>query len=370
MKKVMASLVMFLLVFFLFSVKGVLAKVITNEKGTVNVAKGEILNDDLFAGGQTVEIAGTVNGDVFIGAQTVKVTGIINGNLHVGANTLDISGTVKGNVYAGAQNVLLSSAKIGGSVIVGAATLNADKDSIIGGSLIAGAGNVTIDSQVKRSAYAGAGSLTLGSNARIGKDFYYSSGNNQANISSSAKIAGLTYKSEPKNIKTSVNVDLAKKQIPAVLGGIRFGASIISFLGALIVGFIYLKLFGKHFVQTADIVSKSFWKSLGIGFLVSIAAVPGLIILLITVVGIPLAGLALLMLLLYIYLAKIVVGSALGTWISKRFSWKTSAYGAFALGLFAFYVVKMIPFVGGLAGLAVLWSGLGALTLRMFSKTS
>lgn len=371
MRKTLTSLTIFLAVFFLFSVTKVSAKVITEKTGPVNIGKAEIVNDDLFIGAQTVEIDGTVNGDVFIGAQTVKIAGIINGNLHVGANTLDLSGTVKGNVYAGAQNVLVSSSTIGGSLLVGAATVNVDKDSVVSGSILAGAGALSIDSQVKRSVYAGTGALTIGSDAFIGKDLYYAAGENQgqASISKSAVISGNVYKSEVKTASASAGIEAAKKQIPAAFGAVRFGSSIAFFVGSLIVAFLYLKLFGKHFTQTSDIVSKSFWKSFGVGFLVSIAFIPGLIILLITVIGIPLAGLAILMFMLYSYLAKIVVSLPLGNWVSKRFSWKMSTFGTSAFGLLTIFILRIIPVVGFLTGLVVLWTGLGALTLRMFQKS-
>lgn len=367
MKKILISLLVFVFAFLSLFATKVSAKVITDEKGTVSVAKTEIVNDDLFIGAQTVDIAGTVNGDVFIGAQTVKITGIINGNLHVGANTLDITGTVKGNVYAGAQNVLVSGSTIGGSLLVGAATVSVDKDTVIGGSLLAGAGSLSIDSQVKRSVYAGTGNLTVGNNARIGRDLYYASGENQASISGSAKIAGTVYKSEVETGEKEVKT--MQKQAPTFAKGLRFGSTLISFIGALIVGLLYFKFFPKNFAENSKFVTNSFWKSLGTGFLVTIALVPGLLILLITVVGIPVAGVAVVVFALYSYLAKIVVGSALGNWLSPKLKIKISVYGALALGLLAFYIVKMIPFVGGLAGLVVLWAGLGALSLRMFSKS-
>ena len=239
MRKIITSLLILLFAFFVFSVTSVSAKVISDEKGSVNVGKTEIINDDLFIGAETAEVAGTVNGDVFVGAQTVKISGIINGNLHVGANTFDLRGTVKGNVYAGAQNVLVSSSTIGGSLLIGAATVNIDRDSSIGGSILAGAGGLTIDSQVKRSVYAGTGNLTIGSDAIIGKDLYYSSGQEQANISSSAKIAGSIYKSEV--AKSPSNIEGAKKLVPTAINGAKVFSSFIAFIGALIVGLLIFR---------------------------------------------------------------------------------------------------------------------------------
>jgi cytoskeletal protein CcmA (bactofilin family) len=368
MRKLLTSLTLFIVAFFVLSVSQVSAKVV-NDKGDYNLPKGEVLNDDLIVGAQTVEIDGTVNGDVFVGAQTVKVTGVINGTLHVGANTIDLGGEITGNVYAGAQSILVNSAKIDGSLFVGSATLTADKESSIGGSLFAGAGAVSLDSSIGRNAYLGAGTLTIGGDTVIGKDLYYGADQNkgQVSISEDATITGNTYKSEVK--APQKDVQMATNGFPVIARALKLSSSIISLIGALIVGFLFLKLFGKKkFTEIAGMVTNSFWKTMGVGFLVTIAIVPGIVILLITVVGIPVAALAFLLILIYIYLAKIVVGSAFGTWITQRVNWKTSVYGAFALGLVAIYILRLIPFVGFIAGLVVLWCGLGAFTLKLLSK--
>lgn len=369
MRKLVSSLLIFVLAFFFIFVSPVSAKVLSSENGSVDVPKSEVINDDLFVGAQGATIEGTVNGDVFIGAQSVRIEGTINGNLHVGAQTVNLDGTVKGNTYIGAQDVTLVGANIGGSLLVGSQNINIDKTSVVGGSLIAGASSLTLDSQIKRNVYAGTGILTIGADTKIGKNLYYAAGQNQqTNIDKNAKIAGSIFKSETQTPQINTNLEAAKKEIPSILNGIKVATSFISLIGALIVAFIYLKLFEKHFTQTASIVSTSFWKSLGVGFLVTIAFVPGLIILLITVVGIPIAGLAILMLILYSYLAQIVVGSVVGTWISHKINWKVSVYGATAFGLLTIYILKFIPFIGFLSGLVVLWAGLGALTIKFFSK--
>jgi hypothetical protein len=371
MRKLCTSITFLIFAFFVFSVPRVSAKVITNQNGEVNVAKNEIVDDDLFIGAQTVQIDGTVNGDVFIGAQTVKITGDINGNVHVGANTIYLGGIVNGNVYAGAQNILVSEANIGGSLLVGAATVNVDQSSVVEGSILAGAGAFSMNSQVGRSVYVGTGNMTLGDNTNIGKDLYYAVGKNkgQENISQSAKIAGMIRKSEINTNQKREQLETAKKSMPAAMSVYKFGSTIISFLGALIIGFLYQKLCNKHLTQTANIVTKSFWKIFGIGFLATIAFIPGVIILCITVIGIPVAGLTFLLFILFAYLSKFVAGLAIGDWMSKKYKWKLSTMKSLGTGLLVIYILKMIPVIGFLTGLVVLWVGLGALTLRVFSKT-
>lgn len=387
MRKVIVTLLISVFSLFVFSVTQASAKVISNQNGPVTVVKTEIINDDLVIGAETVQIDGIVNGDVYAGGQTVKITGAINGNLHIGAGSVDLEATVKGNTYIGGGEVRIVKSKLGGSLIVGSGSVNIDQYSTIAGSVFAGTGQTVINSIVKRNVFVGSGSVdinsviggevrigagrfTLGDKTKIAKDLYYAADNSQGQvkISPSAVIAGAIHKSDYQ-ITNQKDIEAAQKQIPGILDAAKIGTTLISLIGALIIGLLYFKLFGKHFSQTVGKVSGEFWKSMGIGFLVTIAFVPALIILLITIVGIPLAGIVILMLLLYFYLAKIVVGSALGDWFVKTFNWKISTYWTFALGLLAIYILKMIPVVGFVVGMVVFFVGLGALTIQMFSKS-
>lgn len=362
MRKITFFIFVFVLVFFTISVTEVSAKVLTNRDGDVNIAKTEVINDDLFIGAQNTTIDGTVNGDIFAGGGNVTINGIVNGNLHVGAGIVTLRGKIKGNVYIGSGNVTISESIIGGSLLVGAGSVNIDKKTAIGGSVIAGTGSITLDSQVKRSIYLGAGSATIGSNAKIGKDLYYAVNKNgkDINMVTGAVVSGNVYKTsyQPASaptIKVPQNAGLVMK--------------ILSFIGALIVGFVYFRLCKVQFTEAANLTSKAFWKSLGIGFLVTIGAIPALLVAMITVVGMPLAGITFLVFLLGLYFAKIVVAIALGNWITVKLKWnELSPYWIFAIGLVVIYILKFIPVLGGFVSIVVVWTGLGALILHFFSK--
>jgi cytoskeletal protein CcmA (bactofilin family) len=366
MKKFLAMSLLSIFAFLTFNVGSVSAKVMSSENGNITISKGDVIDDDLFIGAQTVNVDGVVNGDVFIGAQTVKITGTVNGNLHIGANTVDLGGVVKGNVYAGGQTILIKGAKVGGSVLVAGSTVDVDKDTTVGGSILTGAGSLLISAQVKRSIYAAAGSINIGKDAKVGKDFYYASDPNQAVVSDGAKIVGNTYISKVERSK-EFDSEASKKKFDAFMYDFKIVSKAMSLLGALIVGFLYFKFFGKHFEESSNIVSGTLWKSLGVGFLVMVGFIPALFILIITVVGIPVAGLTFLMFILYSYLAKIVVGMALGAYLVKRFSWKMPYFLSFAVGLLTIYILKMVPVVGGFVTIFVYLTGLGALTLQTVS---
>lgn len=364
-KFLITALIIFVAFFGLSTTQVSAAKILSSDEGAVTIAKTETINDDLFISAATAEIDGTVNGDVFIGAQAVRITGTINGSLHIGAQTINLEGNVKGNVYLGGQDINISGSNIGGSLLVGSQNVNVDKDTVIGGSVMVGASAIKIDSQVKRNVFAGGATLILGDNTKIGRDLYYGTGTGQTTISPKAKITGTVHKSETPAAKTPT----VQKPTPTFMHAMNLGTSLISFFGALVIGLLYFKFGGKSFTKTAGFVTTSFWKSLGVGFLVIISIVPAIIILLITIIGIPVAGLAILVIAIYMILAKIVVGAALGNWISMKFKKNPSPFWAFASGLFIIYIFKLIPIVGGLVGFVVLLLGLGALTLQTFSKT-
>jgi hypothetical protein len=387
MRKLLSSLAVFVFVFFTITVSQVSAKVFMQETGDVTVAKNEIVNDDLFVGAKNVNLDGTVNGDVFIGAENVRITGIINGNLHIGASVVNLGGRIRGNVYVGSGNVTVSKSVIGGSLLIGGGSVTVDKDTVVSGSLLSGAGQITIDSPVKRNVFIGAGSaqinstvggelrvgggsITLGPSAKIAKDFYYATGDEQGKISISdtATISGVTHKGEY-SFAQRQKLDSLQKEIPSLFRTFRLVTELLSFFGAIIIGFLSLKFFKKYFSESAGFISNSFLKSIGIGLLVTVLIIPVLIILAITGVGAPLAGLLFLLFLLYTYLTKIVVGIALGIWLSAKFNWKKiTPFASLTLGIFAIYVLKIVPVIGALTSLVVLWGGLGAFALKLISQ--
>lgn len=133
--------------------------------------EGEIINDDLFIGGDIVEINGTVNGDVFASGSIVKVNGTINGSLASGAQTILINGKVSGSVYAGSMTITLGpDAEIGRNMFYGGFNLNAEEGSIVHRDLLVGAYQALLSGEIGRDVQAGVGALdidgSIGNNVR------------------------------------------------------------------------------------------------------------------------------------------------------------------------------------------------------------
>jgi cytoskeletal protein CcmA (bactofilin family) len=379
MKKFVAILLSFFLLLFVSS-GAIYAKTVYQEKGSITIAKNEIVNDDLFAGGENVTIEGTVNGDVFIGAGTVKVSGKVNGNLHIGAGSVTLSGPVSGNVYVGSGWVDITGAKIGGSLLVGTGTLNIDKESAISGSLLAGggtinnkapvarnvmvgAGMISLDSSVGGEVKLGGGKIDLGPKTSIGGSLTYTLDETGSNftMAEGATVAGQIKKIET---KSATAFRARTKANQAALRSTRFGLGFISFLGALIIGFLWVRFLPKWAEEITGIIKKSFFPSLGTGLLVTILALPVLLLMAITVIGLPLAGISFTVLMFSFYLSKIALGFWAGDFLGQKLGGKKmSLYASFTLGLFVVYVLKGLPYVGIFFSLLIGLTGLGSLFL-------
>ena len=360
MKKWLLSLTLLLILPFASATKAE-AKVAIEKNGPYTLGAGEVVNDDLFVGADTANIAGTVLGNLYVGAGSVSLTGTVKGDVFVGAGSVNITGAhLAGSVHLGAGQVTIDkNTTIGGSLLAGAGTF--DNEAVVGRNLFVGAGNLTINGRVGKEARLAGGNIMLGPAASVAGDLTYVM-ENSANFSEAptATVAGTVTK-----MQRPAAADRGKA-IVAELGKYKDTVShtvaIIAYLSALLTGLLMLKLFPKPSRVVADATRHNILRNLGIGFLACLVIVPGFFILLVTVLAAPLALLSLAVFLICFYLAKLVVGYALGFWVVEKLGWKKqSAYLVFAIGFTLFTVIRMVPVGGGLINVLASLVGLGAL---------
>lgn len=359
-----------------------LAKVMYEEKGSVTVAKTETVDDDLFIGADSVTIDGNVLGSVFAGTANYVQSGSIKGDLVLGTGNAMITGSVTGDIYLGAGDVTLTKANIGGNIIAGAGNLTIDKDSKIGGSLITGAGNLKNYASVGRSVMAGAGvmlldgkvgkevrvgggEIALGPNANIAGNFAYALGEEESNLTQDPKavVGGSTSRYMPP-AQAKADMDKAREDMNKFGMVASRGWLVISFIGSLLLGFLLLKLFPKTSMGLSTQIKSDLLRSLGIGFLIVVFALPVLLVLSLTIIGLPLAGMLVLVLCIAIHLAKLAASYALGRFIATQFNWnKMGVYATAFIGLAIFYLLRGLPGLGWIASILFTWTGLGAIWL-------
>lgn len=326
------------------------AYLVTNT-GSVNE---DVLNDLYIAGGD-VTINGNVGQDLVVAGGRVVVMGDVLGDIRVIGGQVSIYGKVGEDVLAA-----------GGQIDIG-------KKSFIYGNLYVASGALTLDGQVKGELKGYMGAAIL--NGTIGKDVNITV-EDKLFINPAAKILGnLEYKSRaevtiPAEVvtgKTAFTVlergDFMKKFTVWFLM-----KKLIMYASSLLLALLFAFYAPKFVISAGEKIHKSALKAFGIGLLTIFGVVIGGIILLMTMVGIPLALIAFAGLAMVAYVGQICVASWIGGMMFSYKKGKTEAgkmkiFGIWALALFIYHAVCLIPFVGWAANMVLCITGIGALAM-------
>lgn len=303
----------------------------TRSGGTIVVGENETIDGDLTAFGGTVIVRGTVTGDLTAIAGNVVVDGQVDGNLEAVAGNVRINGTVAGDANAAGGNVFLA------------------QDGRIDGEFSAGAGTIVVEGEVGDDATLGADTITIGSSAVIGGDLTYDGQLNQAD---GASIAGAIR--QESNVGPTMG--LTGQEFP------NWVSWVYSFLANLVLGAIALLAFPRFSTGVAGLAGDDPVRSGGIGLLLFVGVPILLVILFISLVGIPLGIVGILVYMLLLWLGYVYGSYAVGTWLLDRADTE-NRWLALVTGLLVVSVVGLVPILGGLIQFLVLLLGVGALAL-------
>lgn len=339
----------------------------------VVLPKDEVVDHDYFAAGEMVTLLGTVNGDAYIAGGNITIDGTINGDLLVAGGNVTIRGKVTDDIRAAGGSITIAS-DVGKNVTIGGGNVTLSSDAKIAGSLVAGAGSLTVDAPVGRGStigggqvtiantvngdiWAGTGSLTLSPDAKVNGNLHYIS-DNDASILPGAVVSGDTTRETPPQ-----DAKRAQETGRAVASGVSAGFKFASLLSALVLGFLLTRLFPRFMESTSEQIRKNPWKVLGVGFLTYAVFPFVFILLLITLIGIPLALIFLFSTLVIAYVSKLFLAFFVGNWIMQKLNWKGGLMVALLLGLVAYYILTLVPVISALTFMAFLFMGTGSLLL-------
>lgn len=291
---------------------------------------GTVAADPRFGGNIVVREGQTV-GDVEAVGGSVVVHGTVNGDLAGVAGSVVIYGTVTGDVEMAA-----------GSVVV------ADSGTVEG-AMTVGTGSLVVDGTVLGDVTAGAGEIALGPDARIAGDLRYDP---------DASLTGNRGAVEGRIVADS-----------AIGGGVDVGPTIpgvVFDVWGLVVGLLVgaLLLYGapEFSDRVTGMAVGDPLRSGGIGLLAVIAAPVVALLLVITIVGIPLALLGAVLFGVVAWIGSLYGRLAIGAWLADSLD-RESRLATLLLGFLSVFVVGLVPFLGGLVQVVVALLGLGALAL-------
>ena len=338
---------------------------------SVLIPAGEVVHNDLIVAGPSVKIDGTVEGDLIAFTRNLTVTGHVTGDVIAFAGDIVVDGNIDGNVRVfsrtavlqgnvgknvtafGSSVDLVSKANVGGGMIIFAG--EGDLDGKVQRDLLGMIGRTDLDGVIGGQAWIRGGNLTVGSTAEIRGPATFE-GPQQPVVESGAKLAS--------PIQTEITQDVRRNR--RSMARVVFRA-ISSYAAALVVGILLLVIFPGFFPGTLR-AAGSDRLPIGIGALALITSVFVLIFgILLLFVGVG-AGVAGVMAYAPIfYVAQVFVGAWLGNKIMGEPAAVTNAVvGRMAVGLLILHVARLIPFLGGLVGFAVLLWGTGAVLLGFY----
>lgn len=317
------------------------------------------IEGDLICAGQSLNINGEIGGDVICAAQTININGNVNGSVRILANAANINSTIEKNLMVGAATVnTASGSSIGGETLVAGAV--ADLKGKTSGDLSAAGSTISLGGEVGKNVNIRINSkdenngLLLLDSAKIAGDLNYTD-SAEAKISPSARIGG----------KTNHNLPSYTEKNKDQYGIGWIWGKIYSMFAAMVIGLVLVLIWSKETDELTDKMFNKIGASVGWGAVVLIVTPVAAIILMITLIGFPLAILLLLIWAVAIWLSKIFVAILVGKTFLEKF-WKDKKSNlllSLVIGTVISWTIFAIPIIGWiLCFIAVLW-GMGGIFL-------
>ncbi|AGN02868.1 hypothetical protein L593_14660 [Salinarchaeum sp. Harcht-Bsk1] len=297
--------------------------------GAVGVVTGQdttrVDEGGTYSGG-TVVIEGPIDGDVRVFAGTVIIQGDVDGDVQAFAGTVQVQGTISGNLQAAA-----------GTVVV---------DGSVRGDVSVAAGTLAIDGSVGGNVRSASGTTQLGERSVVLGDLEYTGDLERLEGS---RVLG--------SVDQRVALQIGPVLVPPLWG---WFVTVFAMLAHAALGAVLLLAFPEYSRSVVDRIESDplVTGAAGLGVFVGVPIV--LVLLLLTIVGIPvsIAGLVIFGIVCWIGL---VYGRFAVGYVLVRRAGRDSPWLGLGVGLVGVGVLTQLPYVGGLVQFVTLLLGLGAL---------
>jgi cytoskeletal protein CcmA (bactofilin family) len=319
-----------------------------------DVAEATIGGNELRAGGH-VEFDEEARRNAFVSGGDVTVRGVVGRNLYAAGGDVRLEGVVDGDARMAGWNLGIGpEARIAGDAMLAGG--NIVVDGSIGGDLTAFGDHIELNGIIDGDVRLAGGELRLGPEARIGGRVTYRSGDDLI-VDPGAQVAG--------GVRQSADERAWRRFAhgATVVGGVT-----LSF-GLLLLGALMILVMPRFTREAAESIRRLPWQTIGIGCAVLVGVPVLCAMLIITLVGIPLA-----VLLAFFYGALLVLGYLVGAVFLGDFvlgridaakldsAWWRMLF--LLLAIVAIAIVKIVPILGPLACGVLFLAGLGAFSLR------
>lgn len=336
----------------------------------VVVPADEVVDDNLLITGDSIVIQGVVTGNLIAAGRHIEFGGQVQGDAVVAAAEIDASGQVGGNWLSFSRD-FDSSADVAGSLVVFAETIDfagSVEDDFAGfASRVTLAGPVGADaflftaaaeasSSVGRNLNAWANRVALDPSAFVEGDVIARVRDSEAlDVHPDAEVGG--------TVRTVLREE--EPEANRYLQPSFYLGRLVSFAAAWLTGCVLFWLAPAWLVWMPR-SPREVAVAGGVGFLVLVATPVAGLIAAISVIGLPLGLGALAAWGAGLYAAKIIVAIPVGAAFARKVAPSDfrSLAAALAVGLAVYFVLGLVPLVGGLLSFLVVLIGLGAAAIQ------
>jgi len=294
----------------------------------------------------------------FVADDLISIDSPVEDDLFAGGNSVNVNSPVDSAVIVG--GIVRVDAPIEEDLIVFGDEVDINSD--VGGKIVALGGTINLRGRVERNVVMAGGQVRILSSSEIGRDAALSGGD----VYNAGNVTGTLWVSAGNFVNAGTAGDVSFQKVEADGGAERSGAlistfSILVILGFFLVGLVLLRLFPGSVSAVDREVRRSplMTALLGLGLIVAtmvLATVSAL-----TVAGLPLALLLLALFVAALLLANLFVSFALGKWISSAANQTLGDLPAFVIGYLVLSLLFLIPYAGSLIELASISLGFGAI---------
>jgi hypothetical protein len=315
-----------------------------------------VAGDAIGVGGD-LELDAQVEGDAVLAGGSVRLGGRVGQDLYAAGGKVIVEGAIGRNArVAGGQAEIGPKGQVNGNLAIagGQVTL---RGPVKGHVQVAG-GEVLIDAAVDGDVRAATGELTLGPNARIGGKLVYRS-REEVRRDPAAQVAGGIERGPP------VAHGTRAAQTHRAHG---FEGGWIWTAGLIVLAAVFAAAFPAISQRVGAQLRAHPGFALLFGFIGLVCIPVAAVILMITIIGLPLALLVLLLYFVLLILGYVVAAVTLGDAFLARFRAQAASrtgwrIGAAVLAVLALALLGRIPFLGGLVALTAMLAGMGAIVL-------
>lgn len=380
---------------FVFSTQSVSALML-DAGDSVNIK--EKVEGDAYLAGQTVRIQENIAGDAIIAGGVVDIDSAITQDATIAGDKITINQEIGDDVRLAGSTVIIK-ADVKGDVIAFAETLIIDKNVTISGSIIAFVskfqldgtvnGNINIasvDSTVTGTVLGDTKIRTADFNLEgilVGKTEFVAERN--VNIAESAKFGdtlnyGYTQELDLTNnleegVTAKLDSELLQSQLERkqILPNMFSGMLVFRILSAALVILLVAWLAGKFTSRAAKNLEegKDFRKAFFYGILLFFLPISIIVLLLISIIGIPVALFVTFAYLSMIFFSQSITSLIIAQWLNHKYKLKQPKAQVFlvALGVYiVLYLIKFIPVLGVVTGLVLTYIAFGALVIEYRRK--